>query len=145
MQSPDHAHLCHKIVPISYNAELTSALLAAASSAIKQQVKRMKVNLTFQAGTWWSNQNTKLQKAAFRLWVNCSRPKTGGIYRNMANTKKVSNIHCGNWRKHVEIHKENGLAAALQADKTKKSFRQKVSNRNRSPSLPTMVGGANGV
>jgi len=59
--------------------------------------------------------------------------------------KKVSNIHCGNWRKNVEIRKANGLAAALQADKTKKSFRQKVSKRNRSPSLPTMVGGANGV
>jgi len=75
-------------LPISYNAELTSALLAAASSAIKQRVKRMKVNLIFLAGTRWSNQNTKLQKAAFRLWINCSRPKTGGIYRNMANTKK---------------------------------------------------------
>jgi len=41
-------------------AELTSALLAAASSAIKQQVKRMNENLTFLAGTRWSNQNTRL-------------------------------------------------------------------------------------
>ena len=37
-----------------------------------------------------------------------------------------------------------GPAAALQADKTKKSFWQKVNNKNRSPSLPTLVGGANG-
>ena len=29
---------------------------------LKQQVKRMKVNLTFLAGTRWSNQNTKLQR-----------------------------------------------------------------------------------
>jgi len=43
-------------------AELTSALLAAASSAIKTTCKRMKVNLTFLAGTWWSNKNTKLQR-----------------------------------------------------------------------------------
>ena len=42
------------------------------------------------------------------------------------------------------MHKANGLAAALQADKTKKSFWQKVNNTNRSSSLPTLVGGANG-
>jgi len=46
--------------------------------------------------------------------------------------------------KDVEIHKDNGLAAALQADKTKKSFWQKVNNKNRSPSLSKLVGGANG-
>ena len=44
----------------------------------------------------------------------------------------------------AEMHKANGLAAALQADKTKKSFWRKVNNKNRSPSLPTLVGGANG-
>ena len=42
------------------------------------------------------------------------------------------------------MHKANGLEAALQADKTKKSFWQKVNNKNRSPSLPTLVGRANG-
>jgi len=42
------------------------------------------------------------------------------------------------------MHKANGLAAAVQADKTKKSFWQKVNNKNRSPSLRTLVGGANG-
>jgi len=42
------------------------------------------------------------------------------------------------------MHKANGLAAALQADKTKKSFWQKVNNKNRSSSLPPLVGGANG-
>ena len=42
------------------------------------------------------------------------------------------------------MHKAYVLAAALQADKTKKSFWQKVNNKNRSPSLPTLVGGANG-
>ena len=43
------------------------------------------------------------------------------------------------------MHKTaNGLAAALQADKTEKSFWQKVNNKNRSSSLPTLVGGANG-
>ena len=49
--------------------------------------------------------------------------------------------HC---RKDVEIHKANSLAAALQADKTKKSFWQKVNNKNRSPPLPTLEGEANG-
>ena len=42
-------------------AELTSALLAGAPSAIKATGKGMKVNLTFLAGTRWSNQNTKSQ------------------------------------------------------------------------------------
>ena len=42
------------------------------------------------------------------------------------------------------MHKANDLAAALQADKTKRSFWQKVNNQNRSPLLPTLVGGANG-
>ena len=42
------------------------------------------------------------------------------------------------------MHKANGLAATLQADKTKKSFWQKVNNKTRFPSLPTLVGGANG-
>ena len=41
------------------------------------------------------------------------------------------------------MHKANGLAAALQADKTKKPFWQKVNNKTLSPSLPTLVGGAN--
>ena len=42
------------------------------------------------------------------------------------------------------MRKSNGLAAALEADKTKKSFWQKVNNKNRSSSLQTLVGGANG-
>ena len=54
---------------------------------------------------------------------------------------KYSLRHC---RKDVKIHEANGLAAALQADKTKKSFWQKVNNTNRSPSIPTLLGGANG-
>ena len=86
----------------------------------------------------------QIAKADFRLWVNCSRPKTGGIYRNMANTKKDFKYSLRQCRKDVEIHKANGLAAALQADKTKKSFWQKVNNKNRSPSLPTLIEGANG-
>ena len=43
-----------------FYAELTSALLVLHPLQLKQQVKRMKVNLTFLAGTRWSNQNTKL-------------------------------------------------------------------------------------
>jgi len=83
-------------------------------------------------------------KAAFRLWVNCNRPKIGDIYRNMTKTKKDFKYSLWQCCKDVEIHKDNGLAAALQADRTKKSFWQKVNNKNRSSSLPTLVGGANG-
>ena len=32
----------------------------------------------------------------------------------------------------------------MQADKTNKTFSQKVNNKNRFPSLPTLVGGVNG-
>jgi len=47
-------------------------------------------------------------------------------------------------RKDVEIHKANGLAAALQAAKTNKTFWQKFNSKTRSPSLPTLLGGVNG-
>ena len=46
----------------NFYAELTSALLVAASSAIKPTGKKNEGNLTFLAGTQWSNQNTKLQR-----------------------------------------------------------------------------------
>jgi len=70
-------------------AELTSALLAAASSAIKTTGKNNECK--FSIPGWNSVVKSKHQivKAAFRLWVNCGRPKAGGIYRNMANTKKI--------------------------------------------------------
>jgi len=82
----------------------------------------------------------QIAKAAFRLWVNCNR---GDIYRSMTITKKDFKYSLRKCRKNAEMHKANGLAAALQADKTK-SFWQKVNNKNRSSSLPTLVGGANG-
>jgi len=62
----------------------------------------------------------------------------------MTKTKKDSKYSLRQCRKDAEMHKANGQAAALQADKTKKSFWQKVNNKSRSPSLPTLVGGANG-
>ena len=69
-------------------AELTSALLAAASSAIKTTGKKNEGK--FNISGWNSVVKSKHQiaKAAFRLWVNCNRPKTGVIYRNMTETKK---------------------------------------------------------
>jgi len=62
----------------------------------------------------------------------------------MTETKKYFKYSLRHCRKNAEMHKANGLAAALQADKTKKSFWQKVNNKTRSSSLPTLVGGANG-
>jgi len=62
----------------------------------------------------------------------------------MTKIKKYFKYSLRQCRKDVEIHEANGLAAALQADKTKKSFWQKVNNTNRSPSIPTLLGGANG-
>ena len=50
----------------------------------------------------------------------------------MAKTKKDFKYSLRQRRKDVKIHKANGLAAALQADKTKKSFWQKVNNKKRS-------------
>jgi len=69
-------------------AELTSARLAAASHAIKTTGKKNEDK--FNILGWNSVVKSKYQiaKAAFRLWVNCNRPKTGGIYRNMAKAKK---------------------------------------------------------
>ena len=106
----------------NFYAELTSALLAAASSAIKTTGKKNEGK--FNKPGWNSVVKSKHQiaKAAFRFWVNCSRPKTGGTYRNMANTRKYFKYSLGQCCKDVEIHKANGLAAALQADKTRTHF-----------------------
>jgi len=119
------------------HAQLTSALLAASSSAF--EITGKKKASKFNIPSWKSVVKSKHQiaKAPFWVWVNCNRPKTGGVYRNMIETKKDfihSLRHC---RKDVDIHKANSLAAALQADKTSKTFRQKVNNKSRSPSLPT--------
>ena len=77
-------------------AELTSALLAAAPSSIKTTGKKNEGK--FSISGWNSVVKSKHQiaKAAFRLWVTCNRPKTGGLCRHMTKTKKISNIHCGN-------------------------------------------------
>ena len=68
-------------------AELTSALLAAASSAIKTTSKKNEGK--FNIPGWNSVVKSKHQiaKAIFRLWVNCNRPKIDDIYRNMTKTK----------------------------------------------------------
>ena len=111
------------------------ALLVAASSAIKPTGKKNEGK--FNIPGWNSAVKSKHQiaKAAFRLWVNCKRPKTGDIYRNMTKTKKDFKYSLRQCRTNAEMHKANGLAAAPQADKTKKSFSQKVNNKNRFPSL----------
>jgi len=112
------------------NAELTSALVAAASSAIKTTRKKNEGKFTILSWNAVVKSKHQIAKAAFRLWVNCSRTKTGGIHRNMADTKKYFKYSLRQCRKDVEIHKASGLATALQADKTKKSFWQKVNNKN---------------
>jgi len=88
-------------------AELTKALLAAASSAIKPTGKKNEDK--FNIPGWNSVVKSKHQiaKAAFRLWVNCNRPKTGDIYKNMTKTKKkISNIHCGNAAKMLKCTRQ---------------------------------------
>jgi len=64
------------------------SLRAATSSAFKTPCKKNAGN--FNIPGWNSVVKSKHQiaKAAFWLWVKCSRPKTGGIYRNMVKTKK---------------------------------------------------------
>jgi len=126
------------------HADLTRTLLAAASSVNKTTGKKNKGK--FNIPGWNSVVKSKHQiaKAAFRLWVNCNRLKTGDIYRNMTKTKQNFKDSLRQCHKNAEMHKENGLAPALQPDKTKKSFWQKVNNKNRSSSLPALVGGANG-
>ena len=72
----------------SLYAELTSALLAAASSAIKTTGKKNEGK--FNIPGWNSVVKSKHQitKIAFRLWLNWNRPKTGEIDRNMTKKKR---------------------------------------------------------
>jgi len=128
----------------NFYAELSSALVGAASSAIKPTGKKNEGKFNIPAWNSVVKSKHQIAKAAFRLRVNCNRPKTGDIYRNMTERKKDFKYSLRQCRKNAEMHKANGLAAALQADKTKKSFWKKVNNKNRSSSLPTLVGGANG-
>ena len=90
----------------NFHAGLTSALLVAASSAIKPTGKKNEGK--FNIPGWNSVVKSKHQiaKAAFRLWVNCNRLKTGDIYRNMTETKKDSNIHCGNAAKMLKCTRQ---------------------------------------
>jgi len=61
-------------------AELTSSLLAATSSAFETAGKKKAGK--FNIPGWNSVDKSKHQiaKTAFCLWVNCNRPKSGGIY-----------------------------------------------------------------
>ena len=72
----------------NFYAELTSALLAAASSAIKPTDKKNEGKFNILGWNSVVKSKHQIAKAAFRLWVNYNRPKTGDIYRNMTKTKK---------------------------------------------------------
>jgi len=61
----------------------------------------------------------------------------------MVKTNKDFKYSLRQCRKDVEIHKADGLAAALRADKTNKTFWQKVNNKTRYPTLPTLMGRVN--
>jgi len=72
----------------NFYAELTSALLAVASSATNATGEKNAGKFNIPGWNSVVKSNHQMTKAAFRLWVNCNRPKTGGIYRNMTKTKK---------------------------------------------------------
>jgi len=86
-------------------AELTSSLLAASASGFKTTGKKKASK--FNIPVWNSVVKSKHQiaKAAFWLWVNFDRPKTGGIYRNMVKTKNISNKRCGSAAKMLKYTK----------------------------------------
>jgi len=73
-------------------AELTSALLAAASSAIKTTGKKNERKFTVPGWNSVVKSKHQIAKVAFRLWVNCHRLKSGEIYRNMTKTKKYFSV-----------------------------------------------------
>jgi len=125
-------------------AELISSLLAATSFEFKTTGKKNVGKFNIPGWNLVVKSKHQIEKAAFWLWINCSRPKTGSIYRNTVKTKKYFKYSLRQCRKDVEIHKANGLAAALHANKTKKTIWQNVNNKTRSPSLPTVMCGVDG-
>jgi len=60
--------------------ELTSALLAAASSAIKTTGKKNEGKFNILGWNSVVKSKRQIAKAAFRLWVNCNKSKTVDIY-----------------------------------------------------------------
>ena len=83
--STDEKHLAEME---NFYAELTSALLSAASSAIKPTGKKNEGKFNIPGWNLVVKSKHQIAKAAFRQWVNCNRPKAGDIYRNMTETKK---------------------------------------------------------
>ena len=76
----------------NFYAELTSALLAAPSSAIKATGKKNEGKFSIPGWNSVVKSKHQIAKSAFRLWVTCYRPKTDGIYRHMTKTKKIFQI-----------------------------------------------------
>jgi len=64
-------------------AKLTSALLAATFSAFKTTGKNNGGKFNISGWTSVVKSKHQIAKAAFWLWLNCNRPKTGAIFRNM--------------------------------------------------------------
>jgi len=88
----------------SLYAELTSALLAAASSAIKTTGKKNESKFDIPGWNLVVKSKHQIAKAAFRLWVNCNRPKTGDIYRTMTKTKKDFKYSLRQCRNNAKMH-----------------------------------------
>jgi len=86
--SLSHIYTCYYTFKYILYAELTSALRAAASSAIKPTGKKNEGKFNIPGWNSVFKSKHQIAKAAFRLWVNCNRPKSGDIYRNMTETKK---------------------------------------------------------
>ena len=87
------------------HAELTNALLAAASSAVKPTGNKNEGKLNIPGWNSLVKSKHQIAKAAFRPWVNCNRPKTGDMYRNMTKTKKDFTYSLRQCRKNAEMHK----------------------------------------
>jgi len=121
-------------------AELTSSLLATTSSAFKTAGKKNAGKFNIPGWNSVVKAQHQIAKAAFWVWVNCNRHKTGDIHENMVKTNKDLKHSLWQCCKDVEIHKANGLADALQADKTNNTFWQKVKQQNQ-VSITASIGG----
>ena len=118
-----------------FYAKLTNVLITAAATTIP--ANNGKTLCKNNVPGWNSVVRFKHQiaRAAFLMWVNHNRPKSGFVYINMTESRKDFKYVLRQCRHDAEKHKANGLAAALKKDKTYKTFWHRVNSKNRIASI----------
>ena len=82
-----------------------------------------------------------LKRNAYISWKDQEKPQHGDLYQIMVETRKHFKYALRHCRNNHEKNKAEGLALALQTDRSKKSFWKKIKCSKTQQTLPTTVAG----